>query len=245
MSHKRQQLQAWIDAAPIPRGDHWDGHGSEIERQLAYRLSKYRHSGRGPLLPLPSTRLAAQAPLHTSATTFYGDLVMMREDRIVLIECDGAAYHRNTFKDDLRVALILAAGLVDDIFRFSGTMLTHGPEDAVYLMQQTLPGNFFEDATPIILSSLVHSETKAAGTQLAQAGVPFTLKYDAQVETSGYDEDDAPRRRPSEFQFTYMTAAAPTPRIAAMTAALVTTQPHTTDRAFYVVERALEQAGLA
>lgn len=245
MSSVRAELEAWIEAAPTPHGDHFAGHGSEIERQLAYRLLKYRNQGTWGDLPVvpptPDTALAAQAPLHTSATTFYGDLVLMRGGRVVLIECDGAAFHRDQFRDDVRLALILAAGLVDDIFRFRGTMLTHGPEDAAYLMQQVLPADFFSEVSPIVLPSLIHRETQVAGQQLVQAGAPFSLNYEAEVETAGYDEHDSPNRRTAEFQFVYMTAAAPTPTVATITAALASAQPTTMDRALYLAEQALAQ----
>lgn len=241
----REYLTEWIRRAPMVWGDHGQGHDSIIERQLAYSLNKWREYGDAPLLPtdppqtIAAARVAAQAPLSTCATTFYGDLVMLHGGSITLVECDGQAYHDDPLRDAVRTALILNEGLVDHVFRFNGVMLTHAPDDATLIMQRVIPDAFKAPAgwlLPMVVTPASH-DVADAFARLAPRAVD--IPYEAGVLADGYDDDDCPNTRPATFRASYLNRRYPDRMTARLMELLARTQPRSMAHAMSIARSQL------
>ncbi|MCD0161430.1 hypothetical protein IHN63_08935 [Deinococcus sp. 6YEL10] len=218
----RDHLIQAIMRGPTPTGEHARDYDSPIERTLAYLLNKYRETGAGRNpdgtvadSDKEPTYLAAQIPLRTFLSDgFRGDLGMLHSDVTVLFEADGKEHHQDKVYEDLRTAAIFEDGLIDHMFRFSGTMLHHSPEDALYLTQQVLPQLFLNSANhPFRMLSTPTAQEVAR--DLHPGCGPVHLEYEAPIETNDYDDDGNSVYRPCLFTFTYVPRAAPTRRVGA------------------------------
>lgn len=108
------------------------------------------------------------------------DFVIRTGSRVIGVECDGRDYH-DIWRDQMRDALILGAGVVDVVYRFPGSAIFHSPEACLYCLALCEPAAF-DDRGLINLHLLTSPWTRhyfeetrtSSGFQIM---VPFDERY--------------------------------------------------------------------
>lgn len=95
---------------------------SPIEDDFAWYMAKYLDD---------ATEFHKQVVAPTPWGNFRLDFVAVRFGVRIGFECDGAAYHKDDFRDECRDAAILKLGHVDAIYRLRGADLCHRTDAVV------------------------------------------------------------------------------------------------------------------
>ncbi len=162
-----------------PRGQHAvQRTDSPIEALLEDLLVKYL---------APATRKTAQRTVATPFGRFRPDffLVDAVTRRVLVIECDGRAYH-DPVRDQWRDAAMLGCGVVHDLLRIEGKDLKRRPHDVLHLLARLMPTLF----APRALLVLERAATPEARAFRLAVGGTATLYYPppARVFTTEGDE---------------------------------------------------------
>lgn len=205
---------------------------SQIEHLLRYSIEKHLLQGDFPILPHEpvgttyGARLVPQVDIKTRCGSFRMDFVLHSSGLNTLIECDGEAFHIDPFDDELRSALILETGLIDQVIRFNGTMLYHAPDDGAFFTRRVHPAAFASNAETVLAIKATPEAREAAAEAAGQA---FRIWYDAEVQPDAmdFDMDGNVLTRPAGFRLRYHHRESPDGRIAELLAVLAASDPHT------------------
>lgn len=205
---------------------------SEIERSLRYSIEKHLAPGNYPLLSTdpPGTtygaRLVPQVDIKTRCGSYRMDLVLHSRGLNTLIECDGQAFHPDPFDDELRSALILETGLIDQVIRFNGTMLYHAPDDGAFFTHRVHPDAFASNAETVLGIKATPEAREAAAEATGKA---FNVWYDARVQTDGLelDSDGDIVTRLAGFRLRYHHRESADGRIGGLLSVLASSDPRT------------------
>lgn len=116
-------------APPYPKGVV----ESPIEELFLHHAAKYFAEGRP---------IQTQVWVRTLCGRFRLDFLVDTGTKRVAFECDGEAFHKDLWRDELRDSLILGTGEIDAIYRLPGKVLTFRPEDCFYLVSRWDPELF-------------------------------------------------------------------------------------------------------
>lgn len=108
---------------------------SPIEDLFAFNVIKYVDEDR--------IEFRKQVSIDTICGCFRLDFMIVVNDRVIAIECDGAKFHKGReLHDEYRDALILGTGSIDAIYRFRGKDLCYHLEDCLLVLSQWEPSAF-------------------------------------------------------------------------------------------------------
>ena len=127
---------------------------SPIEELLLTQLYLFKSHG---------VKIIPQYQVKTISGDFRADIALIKDDNIILIECDGKEFHKNrSYYDSWRDALIIASTDIRSIFRFCGFDINFRLHDVIYFIN--LRESIFIDSESInrfinIITATVRDDT--------------------------------------------------------------------------------------
>jgi hypothetical protein len=224
----REQFDRELQLSPSVNLDVYE---SPIERSLLW--SVHKHLRAPPREYMFSTQkgdvfLIPQPHIVTKWGLYRGDCVLHTPGLNTLIECDGEKFHIDSFRDDLRSAQILQSGLIDQIIRFNGRLLSYAPDDSAFFLRHVHPTAFEFHAERL----LNMKATFQARQQISQISPRrFEINYTIPITSNGdYDYSDERYGERAELKVEFCSAKANEGPIFDLMQIIIEHQPNSTEQ---------------